>query len=125
MHRLPRREVEISSRTKGNTARCLRNGPQLLTSCCLRHFSRAVPSYPPLVHGRLRAKIKDVDPAAKPAATSTPYRNQPNRIAKREAAYFEAVCGIEAPGVKAVESGVILRFSYRVVDPEKAKPPSW
>jgi hypothetical protein len=30
------------------------------------------------------------------------------------------VWGIETPSVKAVESGVILRFSYRVLDPEKA-----
>jgi hypothetical protein len=61
-------------------------------------------------------------PAAKPAAASTPYRNQPNRIAKREAALYEAVWGIGEPTVKAVESGVILQFSYRVLDPEKAKP---
>jgi hypothetical protein len=61
-------------------------------------------------------------PAAKPAATSTPYRNQPNRIANREAAYYEAVWGIGEPNIKAVESGVILRFSYRVLDPAKAKP---
>ena len=61
-------------------------------------------------------------PVAKPAAASTPYRNQPDRIAKREAAYYEAVWGIESPSVKAAESGVILRFSYRVLDPEKAKP---
>ena len=60
-------------------------------------------------------------PAAKPAAASAPYRNQPDRIANREAAYYEAVWGIEAPNVKAVESGVILRFSYRVLDPGKAK----
>ena len=59
--------------------------------------------------------------AGKPAAVSTPYRNQPNRIANREAAYYQAVWGIEAPSVKAVESGVILRFSYRVLDPAKAK----
>jgi hypothetical protein len=52
---------------------------------------------------------------------STPYRNQPDRIAKRAAAYYESVWGIEAPSVKAVESGVILRFSYRVLDPQKAK----
>ena len=58
----------------------------------------------------------------KPAAGLTPYRNHPNRIANREAAYYQAVWGIEAPTVKAVESGVILRFSYRVVDPEKAGP---
>jgi len=60
-------------------------------------------------------------PVVKPVVASTPYRNQPNRIASREAAIFEAVWGIEAPSVKAVESGVLLRFSYRVLDPEKAK----
>ncbi len=61
-------------------------------------------------------------PAAKPAAASTPYRNKPNRIANREAAIYEAVWGIGDPRVKAVESGVILQFSYRVLDPVKAKP---
>jgi len=62
-------------------------------------------------------------PSAKtPTAVSTPYRNQPDRLANRAAAYYETVWGIEAPSVKAVESGVILRFSYRVLDPEKAKP---
>jgi len=60
--------------------------------------------------------------AAKPATAAEPYHNQPDRIAKRAAAYYEAVWGIEAPSVKAVESGVILRFSYHVLDPEKAKP---
>ena|SRR6202140_5212075 len=65
---------------------------------------------------------KDAGAAGKPAAASTSYRNQPDRRAKREAAYYEAVWGIEAPSVKAVESGVILRFNYRVLDPEKAKP---
>jgi hypothetical protein len=65
---------------------------------------------------------KDAVPAGKPATSSTPYRNQPDRIPKREAAYYEVVWGIEAPSVKAVESGVILRFSYRVLDPQKAKP---
>jgi hypothetical protein len=60
-------------------------------------------------------------PAAKPAAASTPYRNQPNRIANREAAYYESVWGIGDPSIKAVESGIILRFSYRVLNPEKAR----
>jgi len=64
----------------------------------------------------------DAVPAAKPAVASIPYRNQPPRISNREAALFEAVWGIEAPTVKAVESGVILRFNYRVLDPVKAKP---
>jgi hypothetical protein len=53
---------------------------------------------------------------------AAPYRNQPPRTAKRAAAVYEAFWGIDALSVKAVESGVILRFSYRVLDPEKAKP---
>jgi hypothetical protein len=60
--------------------------------------------------------------APKPAAASTPYRNQPDRLPNRAHAYYESVWGIEDPSIKAVESGIILRFSYRVVDPEKAKP---
>jgi hypothetical protein len=61
-------------------------------------------------------------PAVKHSTASTPYRNQPNRIAKREAAYYEAVWGVADPNIKAVESGVILRFSYRVLNPDKARP---
>ena len=67
-------------------------------------------------------KMTTAVPSGKPAAASTPYRNQPDRLANRAVAYYESVWGIEAPSVKAVESGVILRFSYRVLDPEKAKP---
>jgi len=59
--------------------------------------------------------------APTPAAAATPYRNQPDHIAKREAAYYEAIWGIADPSVKAVESGVIIRFSYRVLDPVKAR----
>src|SRR6202043_1898208 len=57
----------------------------------------------------------------KPATALTPFRNQPARVSNRAAAVYEAVWGIEAPTVKAVESGVILRFNYRVLDPEKAR----
>ena len=70
----------------------------------------------------LLAASQTVAPSGNPAATSTPYRNQPDRIAKREAAYYEALWGIADPSIKAVESGVILRFSYRGLDLEKAKP---
>jgi hypothetical protein len=69
-----------------------------------------------------QAQQKPSPQAATPATSSTPYRNQPNRMAKRAEAYYEAVWGIEDLNVKAVESGVILRFSYRVLDPQKAKP---
>jgi hypothetical protein len=60
-------------------------------------------------------------PAPKTVAASSPYRNQPPRIANRATAYYEAIWGIDDLNVKAVESGVILRFSYRVLDPVKAR----
>jgi hypothetical protein len=60
-------------------------------------------------------------PAARPATAGVPFRNQPPRISTREAAIFASLWGIEAPSVKAVESGVIIRFNYRVLDPDKAK----
>jgi len=68
------------------------------------------------------APARPEQPAEKTAAASAPYRNQPPRVANRAAAIYEAVWGITDPSVKAVESGVILRFSYRVLDPQKAKP---
>lgn len=58
-------------------------------------------------------------PTAKPA--SAPYRNQPARVSNRLAAILGSVWGIETPKLKAVESGMIIRFSYIVLDPQKAK----
>lgn len=36
--------------------------------------------------------------------------------------YYEATWGVDIVGVKAVESGTMLRFSYRVTDASKAQP---
>jgi hypothetical protein len=69
----------------------------------------------------LQSQVTTPAPVAKPAAVLTPFHNQPPRVSNREAAILDSVWGIEAPSVKAVESGVILRFSYRVLDPEKAR----
>jgi hypothetical protein len=59
---------------------------------------------------------------AKPAAAGTPYRNQPSRLANKARAYYGLVWGVEGLSVKILESGEIVRFSYHVVDAEKAKP---
>lgn len=58
---------------------------------------------------------------AKPAASGTPMRYLPNRVPKREAAYYEAVWGVDSLSVRAVESGELIRFTYHVLDPEKSK----
>jgi hypothetical protein len=58
-------------------------------------------------------------PPKKPAVA--PYRNQPVHLPPRAHAYYESVWGIDSPSVKAVESGELVRFSFRVVDADKAK----
>jgi hypothetical protein len=58
----------------------------------------------------------------KPAVTGSPYRNQPSHITNRARAYYGLVWGVEGLSVKVVESGEMIRFSYHVLDPEKARP---
>ncbi len=58
---------------------------------------------------------------ANPAKTSAPSRYRPNRFPKRAESYYALVWGLDTLSVKAVESGALIRFSYRVLDPEKAK----
>ena len=48
-------------------------------------------------------------------------RYQPDRFAGRAGTYYRLVWGVEGLGVKWAESGEVIRFSYRVLDPEKAK----
>jgi hypothetical protein len=59
--------------------------------------------------------------ATQPAAGAQHSRYQPDRFAGRAGAYYRLVWGVESLGVKWAESGEVIRFSYRVLDPEKAK----
>jgi hypothetical protein len=63
---------------------------------------------------------------ANPAATAgrapddqTHY--QPARFPKRAQMYYEGFWGVDSLIVRQVESGEMIRFSYRVLDPAKAK----
>lgn len=38
------------------------------------------------------------------------------------AAYYKRKWGVDVVGIRLVSSGAMLRFSYRVIDAEKAKP---
>ena len=69
----------------------------------------------------VRAQSPSPVPAGSPPAAGAPTRYQPNRIARRAVAYYGLAWGIEAPSVKSVESGEIIRFSYHVIDADKAK----
>jgi hypothetical protein len=50
-----------------------------------------------------------------------PSRYKPDRFAGRAGAFYKLVWGVDALGVKTVESGEVIRFSYRVLDPDKAR----
>ena len=58
-------------------------------------------------------------PQSSTHATSSPYR--PTRFSKRAIQYYGLVWGVDSLGVWAVESGEIIRFTYRVLDANKAK----
>jgi hypothetical protein len=59
------------------------------------------------------------DPA-KSVAVSTPTRYQPSRFSKRAGEYYGLIWGVDSLSVKTVESGELIRFSYRVLNGAKA-----
>jgi hypothetical protein len=58
---------------------------------------------------------------ATPAAAA-PYRYLPSRFAGRAGQYYRHLWGIDQLSVREAESGQILRFTWRVVDAERAAP---
>lgn len=56
-----------------------------------------------------------------PPAAREPVHYQPNRFSRRAVMYYAAVWGIDSLRVKTVESGELVRFSYRVLDANRAK----
>ena len=61
------------------------------------------------------------DTPAQSSKAGSPSHYHPNRFSKRAEAYYGVVWGLDSLSVKAVESGALIRFTYRVLDPEKAK----
>jgi hypothetical protein len=66
---------------------------------------------------------KDKQPAsAAPSSAATRVHYRPDRFAGRAGEYYRLIWGIDSISVKWAESGEMIRFTYRVVDPDKAKP---
>lgn len=57
---------------------------------------------------------------AKPAAAGSPARFLPDRLPEQAQMYYQAVWGVDSLKVKYTESGEMISFSYRVLDPAKA-----
>ncbi len=54
------------------------------------------------------------------SAIAAPRRYVPNQVPQQAEMYYLAVWGIDSLKVKYTESGEMIRFSYRVLDPRKA-----
>lgn len=62
-----------------------------------------------------------VAPAAKSSTSVVPYRYRSQLVSKSAREFYALFWGVESLSVKTVESGEIIRFSYRVLDADKAK----
>jgi hypothetical protein len=58
-------------------------------------------------------------PTGKTTQSSTRYH--PSRFPKKAVEYYRMIWGVDSLSVKSVESGELIRFSYHVVDADKAK----
>jgi hypothetical protein len=59
---------------------------------------------------------------ATPTAPATPRsRYKPSRFSKRAEEYYGLVWGVDSLAVKLAESGEVVKFTYRVLDADKAK----
>jgi hypothetical protein len=82
----------------------------------------APPAVKPVVPTAKSPAAKPQKPAKKPAVPSAlPSRYRPDRFAGRAGQYYRLIWGVDSLTVKWTESGEIIRFSYRVLDPDKAK----
>jgi hypothetical protein len=72
--------------------------------------------------GQLGSRQAAKSPQTRPAARSygPPSRYLPNRFAGRAGAYYKYVWGVDSLSVKLMESGELVRFTWRVVDADRA-----
>ncbi len=77
-----------------------------------------------LAVGSRAAAAEPQQPADRAPATAHPaprMRYTPDRFAGRAWKYYQLVWGVDSLKVRLAESGEIVRFSYRVLDPDKAQ----
>jgi len=51
-----------------------------------------------------------------------PIRYRPSPLSKRAQLHYDLIWGVDSLTLRYAESGEMIRFSYRVLDPAKAKP---
>lgn len=67
------------------------------------------------------ARAQSAAPAAQPPSAPVHSSYHPNRFPMRAELQYKLVWGVDSFTVKWTESGEIIRFSYRVLDADKAR----
>jgi hypothetical protein len=67
--------------------------------------------------GQERSSVQSTRPAPR-----APSRYRPNRFAGRAGTYYRLIWGVDNLAVKWAEAGEVIKFTYKVLDPVKAKP---
>jgi hypothetical protein len=111
---LRKKGIRLMFRDVNHWNRCLVAGIAVLLAGC---------SASGILTSRLEAQsAAATSPSPSPAPPNSSVRYRPNQVPKREREYLGMIWGVDQLSVKAVESGELIRFSYHVVNPSKAKP---
>ena len=70
----------------------------------------------------LSAVGQTTEPAVKSAAATTHSAFKANQLPRRANLYYSQFWGVDSFSVKSVEAGELIRFTWRVLDAERAKP---
>ena len=111
----PREAATVGAMAKKNVRRFARNTgvlAGLLTGSLLSGTVWAADTPLPAKASRSSATTK---------GKAHPTRYAPDRFAGRAGKFYELTWGVDSLNVKLVESGELVRFSYRVLDPVKAR----
>jgi len=96
------------------------NYPAIFTSLLLCGVLSAQ-SAAPASSGAPKSPAAKSSAAAKPASPAPRTRFHPERFAGRAGTYYRLIWGVDELSVKSAESGEVIRFTYEVLDPAKAK----
>lgn len=77
--------------------------------------------FPPAQAQSVPGSEKPAAPATKPSRVVVPYRYRTHPVPPKARQYYALIWGVDSLAVKSAESGEIIRFTYRVLDPVKAK----
>ena len=83
-------------------------------------FKRSTALLTGLLAGGLLVSPSGAQSPAPANPVPAPTRSLANHVPVQAQMYYQAVWGVDSLTVKYTESGEIIRFSYRVVDPQRA-----